>query len=350
MYDVTRVATGAHLTYPHANGFHANGERMVVAQWDADRLATGFASVAWRTPGDVREVCVVPGQSGQEGTVWFDVARSAERLAATWDGALHIIDLADPAAMPETAYRAPAGHTLQGLVSISAAGDRVLVTQEAPGEYTLLEVEVETGRVRGLHTRDWWANHAHYCPADEAWIGFSHEGRTDTVPDRVWARHAVDLPDGKCVLRQPDGLWFGHERWAHHQVGAVVVAYGASPAEPRGLYWTSPDDPSGRLLSRGDRYWHCDISRDGTRAVVDTSGPADRPGKGWENADSLSDILLVDLADCATTPLARTRATRHPAHPHPIFTPDNSAVLFNDLAPDNTLSITRADIPRRCSS
>ncbi len=114
------------------------------------------------------------------------------------------------------------------------------------------------------------------------------------------------------MLKQPEGLHFGHERWAHHAVGAVVVAYGVSPAEPRGLYWTSPDDPSGRLLSRGDRYWHCDVSRDGTLAVVDTTGPADRPGKGWDGADSIADVLLVDL--------------------------------FNDLGEDGTLSITRVDL------
>ncbi|MFF0341293.1 oligogalacturonate lyase family protein [Kribbella sp. NPDC004875] len=347
MTDAIRVATGAHLTYPHAGGFHADGERLVVVRWDADRSATGFVSVPWREPGDadVRELCAVPAQARQEGTVWFDVARDAERLAGTWDGVLHIMDLADRTAAPEMLYRAPAGRALQGLVSISPAGDRVLVSQEAPGEYTLLEVDVGTGRIRELQTREWWANHAHYCPADPAWIGYSHEGPTKSVPDRVWARHAVELPEGQCVLRQPEGVCFGHERWAHHAVGAVVVAYGVSPNGPRGLYWASPDDPAGRLLSRGDRYWHCDISRDGRRAVVDTSGPADRPGKGWENADGISDILLVDLTDGSTLPLARTRATRHPAHPHPIFTPDGSAVLFNDLAPDGTLSITRIDLP-----
>ncbi|MGW4965318.1 oligogalacturonate lyase family protein [Nonomuraea sp. NPDC004186] len=341
------VSTGAHLTYPHANGFHAGGERLVVTRWNPDRLATGVASVAWRNPGeaDVREVCGLPDGSAKEGTVWFDVARATERLAAMWDDALHLVDLADHAAKPETVYRAPAGRTLQGLVSISASGERVLFSEESPGAYTLLEMDVDTGGVRELHTRDWWANHAHYCPADEEWIGFSHEGPTETVPDRVWARHAVEMPEGRCVLEQPEGLHFGHERWAHHAVGAVVVAYGVSPAEPRGLYWTSPDDPSGRLLSRGDRYWHCDVSRDGTLAVVDTTGPADRPGKGWDGADGIADVLLVDLVEAHTTPLARTRATRHPAHPHPVFAPDGSAVLFNDLGADGTLSVTRVDLP-----
>ncbi|MGW4968317.1 hypothetical protein ACWEPL_64895 [Nonomuraea sp. NPDC004186] len=40
-----------------------------------------------------------------------------------------------------------------------------------------------------------------------------------------------------------------------------------------------------------------------------------------------------------------TRATRHPAHPHPVFAPDGSAVLFNDLGEGGTLSITRVDLP-----
>ena len=329
------VAQGAHLTYPHANGFHR--DRVAVVRWDAERLATAILSASLQDPGDVQEICAVPGQHANENTVWFEVARSAGRLAGIWDDALHVVDLEDRAV--EVVYRAP---DLHGLVGMNAAGNRVLVVEQTP--YRILEVNVDSGAVRVVHSSSWWANHAHYCPADEAWIGYSHEGRTDTVPDRVWAWHASELPAGGCVLKQPDGLWFGHERWAHHAVGAVVVAYGASPGEPRGLYWTSPTEPEGRLLSRGDRYWHCDISRDGTLAVVDTSGPADLPGKGWENADKRSDILLIDLRDGQVTPIAHTLATRHPAHPHPVFTPDSSAVLYNHLTPDGTLAVMRVDL------
>ncbi|MFF0267131.1 oligogalacturonate lyase family protein [Kribbella sp. NPDC004536] len=329
------VAQGAHLTYPHANGFH--DDRVAVVRWDAERSATALVSVSLDDAGDVQEICTVPGPYPNDNTVWFDVARSARRLAAVWDDALHLVDLDDPVA--EVVYR---GRNLHGLVSINAAGDRVLVAEQEPCR--LLEVDVDTGGVRVVHTSSWWSNHAHYCPADEAWIGFSHEGPTETVPDRVWAWHASELPAGGCVLKQPDGLYFGHERWAHHAVGAVVVAYGVSPGEPRGLYWTSPGEPEGRLLSRGDRYWHCDINRDGTLAVVDTSGPADRPGKGWENADNQSDVLLIDLRDGQVTPLARTLAKRHPAHPHPIFTPDSSSVLYNHLAPDGTVSVGRVNL------
>ncbi|MGW7680873.1 oligogalacturonate lyase family protein [Kribbella sp. NPDC054772] len=345
MTELAKVAVGAHLTYPHANGFHAGGDRLATVRWDPERLAFGIASVPWRDPRshDVREICTVLGQHDGEGTVWFDVARSAERLVGVWANALHLVDLADEASTPETVYRAPYGCTLQALVSINAAGDRALISEEWPGSFRLLEVDLATGAVEELHDRTWWANHAHYCPADEGWIGFSHEGTADSVPDRVWARHGTELPAGGCVLTQPEDLFFGHERWAHHAVGAVVVAYGISPGERRGLYWTSPDEPAGRLLSRGDRFWHCDISRDGTLAVVDTTGPADQPGTGWDGGNT-SDVLLVDLRDGRTTPLARTLATRHPAHPHPIFAPDGSAVLFNNLDPDGTVSISRVDI------
>jgi Tol biopolymer transport system component len=124
----------------------------------------------------------------------------------------------------------------------------------------------------------------------------------------------------------------GHERWKFHEPGAVVVGYGASRGEPRGIYEVSTSSRS-RLVSEGDRDLHVNISRDGRWIVVDTSGPHDQPGKGWEDVNGVSDILLIDAASGARRWLARTRlGARHPYHPHPCFSPDGRHIYFNEAS------------------
>ncbi|MER5365648.1 hypothetical protein [Streptomyces sp. NPDC002722] len=199
-----------------------------------------------------------------------------------------------------------------------------------------------------------WRSHQFHSPYDESWLTFAHEGPSREIPDRIWARHPVRAPEGRCVFDQAaEGgtLAVGHERWMFHDLGALVCAYGESEAGPRGLYALHPDGRPARLVSAGERDWHCDISRDGRRAVVDTSGPLDAPGRGWQNAGQVSDVVLVDMATGARTLLARTAADRHPRHPHPVFTPDGTAVLHNHGDPSTgEVAVARVPLPREDSS
>ncbi len=79
------------------------------------------------------------------------------------------------------------------------------------------------------------------------------------------------------------------------------------------------------------------VTRDGRWAVVDTTGPWDRPGKSWENAEDISDIVLLDMKTGERHFLARSRQyMRHPRHPHPVFSPDGSTIFFNESSPDTT--------------
>ena len=184
----------------------------------------------------------------------------------------------------------------------------------------------------------------HFCPHDDGWIGFCREGATETVFDRVWGWHALHAPEG-CVLfdqrsEEPGNLLcVGHERWCFHDTSALVVAYGVSPGGPRGLYELYADNRPQRLVSQGDRDWHCSPSQDGRWAVVDTSGPHDAPGRGWENSAAngirVSDILIIDMASGERRCLARHVAWGG-EHPHPIFCPDGAEIFYNerDLATD----------------
>ncbi|MFI1094220.1 hypothetical protein [Streptomyces sp. NPDC020917] len=329
----------AHLTYPHSNGFHADGDRVALVRYDLD--AARIFSVRWR-PDEARDERVLhelpPDGYGTDALVLPDFARDTGRMAVAHDDVLWV---ADPGGSLEPVWRAPAGLALDHLLSLTHDGSRVAVGTEGHNTWSGWEIEVSTGTATRVFQKTWWANHIARSPYDERWIAFSHEGIAIQTPDRVWAWHPERAPNGMCVLDQYEiserpGAFVavGHERWCHHDLAVVAVAYGDSEVGPRGLYLATPDDRPPRLVSAGDRYWHCDVSRDGRYAVVDTTGPTDAPGRGWQNAGGVSDVLLVDMADGATRRLARTQATRHPWHPHPVFAPDGSAVLFNDLGTD----------------
>ncbi|MFI6386813.1 oligogalacturonate lyase family protein [Nonomuraea sp. NPDC050547] len=311
------VLTGAHLTYPHANGFHAGGERLLVSTYGPRTGERGISSVAWRGgEPDERPLCAFTAAE----PVWPDVAPAAEVAAWVRDGALYVLDLGG--GEPEPVHR---GRGLQGLCSITADGRRVVVMEHDGEAVDCLEVSLATGAVTRLFREEWFANHPHHSPHDEDWLAYSHEGPANEIGDRVWAYHQGER---RRVFDQR-GMAAGHERWMFHDLGALVCVYGVSERGPRGLYAVHPDGRPARLVSEGERIWHCDISRDGRHAVVDTTGPHDEPGRGWDDARQISDVLLIDVATGEQTFLARTGADTHPRHPHPIFTPDGSAVLYN---------------------
>ena len=145
------------------------------------------------------------------------------------------------------------------------------------------------------------------------------------------------MTNGQCIFDQQSNnpsqhLYIGHERWCFHEASAVTVAYGACPVGPRGLYKVYADpNRHAKLISESNRDWHCNVSRDGKLCVVDTTGPFDAPGKGWENAQGQNDIVLVDAQTGKRTKLASTQSQFHPWHPHPAFTPDSRWVVYNDF-------------------
>ncbi|MDR1283762.1 MAG: hypothetical protein LBK99_23535 [Opitutaceae bacterium] len=336
-----------YLTYPHCNGFADGGRSLVLGQTEP-----GVSSI-WRhdlETGREERLCeFAHAAGGPDPVLYFDIAASANMLVVRSGGSVWRLDLNAPAgiAKPERLWHGD-GADLCGLVSVSAGGSRVLFDNRpdnALSRWRLIELDLrrepET-RARIAGEFSWWANHFHFCPHDETWIGFSHEGPTSQIPDRVWAMHPRLAPQGRCLFRNgAANLCVGHERWAFHASSAFAVAYGESPSGPRGVYEirapeTETDSLSPpRLVSEGDRDWHVDISRCGRWAVVDTTGPHDAPGRGWQDARDISDILLIDTATGRREFLARSRQDgKHPCHPHPVFSPDGSAIFYNEAAPD----------------
>lgn len=344
------------FTYPHCNGFTADGSALVLGRFDRTDtvllrhdLATGREDELARFPS-----------SGAEPVVrWYDISLRSDRLATFVEDRVLVIDLDGDVRLREV-HRAGTEWVLHrsDIPSIRADGKRLLSRETRAdgsphGRTRVRELDLDSGRIADLFAHDWHCNHGHYCPADEAWVGYSHEGLTHTIPDRMWGWHRIQAPRGRCIFDQASDtpgvpLCVGHDRWMFHRPGAITVAYGVSPHGPRGIWEVPVDGQPPRLVSAGERDFHVNIDRAGVRAVLDTTGSLDCPGRGWDHSDDRSDILLVDMASGERSWLARTNEAgrrfpqrmRHPFHAHPAFSPDGRTVAFNDYTADGLPAVS----------
>ena len=331
--DADVIMEDCYQTYPHANGFADGGRSLVLGRVE------GKMTSLWKVPldgGAAVKVCEFDTTAEAEPLLWFDVALTANRLFTVAQGALWSFDLNLPSSAGEMICRPPLAISY-GLCSVTADGARVVLPLRDGEFFVAYEIDTATGRGRELFRKDWWVGHLHYCPHDESWIGFCHEGKCEVTADRVWGWHQTLAPEGRCLFDQrwedaERRLFTGHERWCFHQTGALTVAYGVSDGKPRGVYEVTPGNPAGRLVSEGDRHLHVSPSHCGRWAVIDTCGPHDMPGRGWENAGTVSDIILLDMADGRQQWLTRSRLSSHPWHVHPVFSPDGKSVFFNEAA------------------
>ncbi len=332
--SVTSFEDNFHLTYPHNNGFTDNGRGLILGRNSEKE------SSLWKIEegGNHRELCRFERESQPEKMLWFDVAGEVPVAVTIADKKLWRLDLGAPGESREI-YAAPEGKWLHAIPAIRADGKLALCGLHGPRCFEALLVDVDSGSARVLFEKPWMTNHFHFCPFDPEWIGFSHEGNCAKVMDRVWAWHAEKAAQGSCFFEQmptdPERTLFaGHERWCFHDRSVMVVAYGEGPGRPRGIYEAFTDGRPQRFVSEGDRDMHLDVSRDGQWIVIDTSGPLDASGKGWENSHGISDIVVAARATGERRVVARSTISKHPSHPHPVFSPDARLIYYNEGSAD----------------
>lgn len=322
----------AYLPYPHSNAF-LNDDHVLVVRNDAHGGQIVALSLHGEPAATMRVVARLPGDAPEH--VMFDIARQAPRMALVYKQALYVLDPRESdEGLGEPVYRPAEGKNLYPIASISADGRRVLILEDSETFSVIKEVDVGSGKVATLLSKNWRVGHAHYVPGDESWVAFCHEGPTEKIPDRVWVWHAEKAPEGRCVFDQKsedpkEFLNVGHERWGFTGASGLAVAYGCSPAGPRGLWEVFADGRPARRVFANDRCWHCDVSRDGRFALADTTGTWNLPGCGWQGDDKNRSILLVNMATGKHVALGSAGGDRHPYHPHPVFAPDGRSVLFN---------------------
>lgn len=338
---VVESPAGCYFTYPHANGFLPDGHSMIVARPESlppsggsnEKTVTRFLRFDPET-GETTEVGALAGVK-----MYYGISETG-MLVANVHNSLVIMDTALGAPSARVLWESEAPWRLSDLPDISPDGREVLVDfhdYTPPGRHQARVFDTQkTGTAgRVLLEKPWLLNHTHRSPADRDWFLFSHEGML--VTDRMWAWHPAIAPQGRAIFDQiaPDGqaLYVGHELAMHHKPAALAVAFGNSPGAPRGLYEVDFTGKA-RPLAPGARDWHCNISRDGRWAVVDTMGASDDPGPirpGWADHGGVSDVVAVNLTTGARQLLHRGSFLRsHPWHPHPHISPDGRWVVYND--------------------
>ncbi|MDA3874551.1 MAG: hypothetical protein PF795_11410, partial [Kiritimatiellae bacterium] len=351
MRELSRLFLGknTYLTYPHMNGYVEYGRALIYRQSGDDGidclrirdLIDGTDRVLWEFERD-----------GHGGTTW-EVALDSPKVAMVLNNQAVILDLEHPDELTVVHTPAP-GRKLDGLCSLTTDGSRLLLREDGDCGNTALEIDLVTGGTRKLFSIAWYANHFHYCPHDPEWVAFSHEGRTEDIPDRCWVWHPQHAPQGRLTFDQasevPDvQLCVGHEHWCFHDVSAYAPAYMHSPAGPRGLYEIFGDGRPAILRWKSDTIWHCTMDLTGRFVAVDTAGPfreepyTDRQYREnleiFKRKDAAGDpmdaeVAVLDLKSGKSLWLAQAQWTRHPYHPHPAISPNSRWVAWNDSLPE----------------
>lgn len=341
-----------YFTYPHCNGFLPNGNPVLGQLSGSDKRNLTCLEWDFQT-GETRSLY---------NTYWvnryWEVAERSGELIAMRDRRriVAVSTVGRPRIDVLAEFNSTPAARIEDLVSVNSAADKVIyaVEQSNNNDFRniaaaqLLEIDRHSGKSTVLGDIPFDADHPHYCPADESWIGFSHEGDISKSLDRIWAlNRAVNGGNPQRMWDEvlPDSgvAYVGHERWAFHKTGCFAVAYPVSPGHPRGLYFVDAATRRGSLVSASDYDWHCNVSRDGVWAVVDTMRPPHR--RTESDGRNISDIVLIHVPTGRRRWLARSHMDRdHPWHPHPHFSPDGKFVIYNDYQHDGAGQASRTVI------
>jgi hypothetical protein len=318
--DIIEGPENTFFAYPHNNGFY-NGEPVLAKYANGTQYFILFDPVSGRES-------ILGSVTGLKRFQYYDIATTGLAVVGV-DAGVALVDLTG--ILPNRIlYKAPAGCKLH-MPSISPDGGTVAVALEKTAkdggsdDHQLVSIDVESKKAATLLTKPFLINHVQFSPHDPAWIMFSHEGSASQVKDRIWAWNAGEAPGGKTLFSPQTGangraLLVGHERPLHHKPGQIFCVYAGSGGRPVGLYEVDFAGNS-RVISEGDA-WHCDISKDGKWAVLDTQGDG-----------ASGDLVAVNCKTGARMPLVDKIAyAQHPYHPHPRISDDGKWVIYNDAA------------------
>ena len=172
------------------------------------------------------------------------------------------------------------------------------------------------------------ANHYQFFPNGDE-ILFAHEGKTETIPDRLnllnWKtgetrclHHHIFDDDGhqiECI---------GHEQVAGNKV--LAVRFPVSQMD-FGIIVVDPKTDSCELVDQGD-YWHASSDKNGERFVMDTMWW----GNSRRRIGGIFDITLFDMKERKRFVLKTFEAgsiNNQMYHPHPHFDGTGKKVLYS---------------------
>ena len=199
----------------------------------------------------------------------------------------------------------------------------------------LLRVDLQTGESRVIHEEKKWLGHPIYRPFDDNTVAFCHEGPHDLVDARMWMVNE-DGSNVRKVKAHAEGESCTHEFWVPNGSALVYVSY-LKGQQGRTIYSFNPDTGVNEAVMQMPACSHLMSNFDGTMLVGDGSGtPVDVKDTSGYTIDNDPYLYAFDVAKQAYFRVARhdtswatVANSRQVTHPHPSFTPDDSAILFS---------------------
>ncbi|MBJ7537250.1 oligogalacturonate lyase family protein [Marinomonas transparens] len=198
----------------------------------------------------------------------------------------------------------------------------------------LFSVDLSTGERTTVLEQKVWMGHPIYRPFDDSMVAFCHEGPHDLVRNRMWF---VDEngDNVRKVRDQEEGEACTHEFWVPDGSKMIFVSYMHGETDR----WMCSIDPTTLAFKKEMKMPACShlmSNFDGTMVVGDGSDtPVDVADTSGHQLENDPNLYLFDLK-AGTSKIICTHDTswdvlagnRQINHPHPSFTPDNSAVLY----------------------
>lgn len=199
----------------------------------------------------------------------------------------------------------------------------------------LLRVDLQTGESQTIHEEKLWLGHPIYRPFDDNTVAFCHEGPHDLVDARMWLVNE-DGSNVRKVKEHADGESCTHEFWVPNGSALVYVSY-LKGKQGRTVYRYDPKSQRNEEIMPIPACSHLMSNVEGTLLVGDGSGtPVDVKDTGGYTIDNDPYLYVFDVARKRYFRVARHDTSwatfansRQVTHPHPSFTPDDSAVLFS---------------------
>lgn len=198
----------------------------------------------------------------------------------------------------------------------------------------LLRVDLQSGASATIHEGKVWLGHPIYRPFDDHTVAFCHEGPHDLVDARMWLVNE-DGSNVRKVKEHAEGESCTHEFWVPDGSALIYVSY-QKGQQGRTIFRFDPQSGENEALMQMPACSHLMSNFDGTLLVGDGSGtPVDVKDTGGYTIENDPYLYVFDVAQKAWFRVARHDTSwetfansRQVTHPHPSFTPDDSAVLF----------------------
>ncbi|MGB7800690.1 oligogalacturonate lyase family protein [Buttiauxella sp.] len=199
----------------------------------------------------------------------------------------------------------------------------------------LLRVDLQTGESAVIHQEKNWLGHPIYRPFDDNTVAFCHEGPHDLVDARMWMVNE-DGSNVRKVKEHAEGESCTHEFWVPNGSSLMYVSY-LKGQQGRTIYSYNPDTGVNAEVMQMPACSHLMSNFDGTLLVGDGSGtPVDVKDTSGYTIDNDPYLYAFDVEKKAYFRVARHDTSwatfansRQVTHPHPSFTPDDSAILFS---------------------